>query len=316
MTNVEYHGTSITGRRENNQDAFLAEKLSEQTFIFAVADGMGGTTGGEIASHIALESLIESVNTEIEKSGPAPRLKPILRESVMHASSSIRDIIENQKNLTGMGTTLSILLIHKKRYAIAHIGDSRVYLSDGASLRQLTTDHTYIEDYKQKNNGVLPEDIKRRYGHYLLKALTGPPVEPDLLPLRGYSAALPPGGAFLICSDGLINDKDAVNTNLFNNYLVGTTDCRTASEQLTAYAFHHDSPDNITALVISFGQFPRKELNLKCYPVPGTVQVKVPSSRTGFVRKLFDRLRPHLPLITLALFVSLVLIAFMLLNVI
>ena len=60
MTNVEYHGTSITGRRENNQDAFLAEKLSEQTFIFAVADGMGGTTGGEIASHIVLESLIES----------------------------------------------------------------------------------------------------------------------------------------------------------------------------------------------------------------------------------------------------------------
>lgn len=263
---IDFYGCSVKGRRDNNQDAYIAEKIAVNTYLFAVADGMGGTKGGEIASQLTLKSIFVLLKEKFNEGGEKISLKDILNDAVLAANHAIQEEKEKNTTLQGMGTTLTLMVIHNGKYSLVHVGDSRAYLTDGNTIEQLTTDHTYIEDYKTKNKGVLPEEIKQKYSNYLIQAMDGSKVNPDFYPQDKAAVSLKPEGAFLLCSDGLILDKEYTNINLFKNYLTGTPDCKTAAHQLVNYAYNYGSTDNLTALVITFGSFKRKPLNLRKFP--------------------------------------------------
>ena len=267
---IEYFGVSIKGRRDSNQDAFTAEKLSEYAWLFAVADGMGGAKGGEIASKLVLQTLFCELKNQLGSEKRVKNLRLTLNQAFKKANLSLKEKQEKEPELNGMGTTLTAMLIVNDNYIIGHIGDSRGYFIRGNEISQITKDHTYIQDYLDNNKGQLTREITDKYSHYLLKAMDGNEIDPDFYPSGKNSALLPGDGAFLLCSDGLILDKVHTNHHLFRNYITGTKDCETAARQLAHYAYHKGSQDNITALVTVFENFRRERLNLQTFPENNT----------------------------------------------
>lgn len=190
-----YGNTDVGLKREINQDSILVD---EKLRLYAVADGMGGHKGGEIASSIAIEKLREFVQLHISQ----VHLKPaeVLRIAFREASSAIfhKATVENPE-LMGMGTTLVGIMIHSERLFIANVGDSRVYLSSGGHFWQLTEDHSLINE--QVRAGVISEeDAPFVIARNVITRSVGfeREVEPDILERKLVS-----GDVYLICSDGL-----------------------------------------------------------------------------------------------------------------
>ncbi len=203
---ISFAGATDRGRkRANNEDAYLA---ADDFRLFAVADGVGGHEGGEVASGIAVETLREVVpamlasgdRTPPAESGQGADREPAaLRYAVSLANSRILDTASRRPGLAGMGTTLTALLLAGSRAVLVHIGDSRAYLLRSGRLRQLTDDHSLVAE--QVKAGLLTPGQARTSSHrnVITRALgIGPEAAPDVL-----SAALQPGDRLLLCSDGL-----------------------------------------------------------------------------------------------------------------
>ena len=298
VEDIEYFGFSMQGRRNYNQDIFLAEKLPNNGFLFIVADGMGGTFGGEVASSLTVNTVFDELHEKFTKINlKNNNLKNLLGEAIKKASSVLLEKKSNEPELSGMGTTLTALLIWENKYVIGQVGDSRAYYTNGEQMSQITTDHSYIEEYKSNNDGILPEGIIKNYSHILTKALDGTNVDPDFFPIDSDYSELSEDGAFLLCSDGLINDKAATNSSLFNNYIVGSGGNDEAAKQLAYYAYHYGSSDNITVLIVSFGKFKKKKLNLKNYADP--TEEKTKTTNNNIFSSLRNRYKFLVPIIVL-----------------
>jgi PPM family protein phosphatase len=188
------------GRRDSNQDDFVA---SAELGVFAVADGMGGYAGGEIASKLAIEALTELVSRQLkddDATWPHALDRGLdLGENMLRVATRMAHgrIVERRRGkLAQMGSTMAMLLAHQGRAVIGHVGDSRVYrLRDGA-LEQLTRDHSVYQE--MLDNGFdLPALEDFPYRNMITRAL-GAQSTPDL-----STHALRDGDLFLLCSDGL-----------------------------------------------------------------------------------------------------------------
>ena len=222
--------TDIGRVREHNEDGYLAEAP-----VFAVADGMGGHRGGEVASRVALERLDEA-----HRRGGIP-----LPEAVREANRAVLDRAEGDDELSGMGTTITALLSRGDGIELAHVGDSRAYLLRGGELQQLTEDHTLV--HRMVLEGKLTEDEARIHPHrsILTRALG---VEPNV-EVDGASLDIRPGDRVLLCSDGLTS---MVDDEVIVELLGSTPDPRQASLALVDAANAAGGNDNITALVLDF----------------------------------------------------------------
>ena len=150
--------TDVGSKRTRNEDGCILcapedESIAkERGYLFAVADGMGGVSGGEFASRLALQTLIEEYYAR-----PSDSVTTRMRESVEQANRRIQEEAENHPEYYGMGTTISALLVHGDTAYIAQVGDSRVYLlRNGGPLRQLTEDHSLVAE--QVRNGYISEE--------------------------------------------------------------------------------------------------------------------------------------------------------------
>jgi len=136
MSDLKYGFQSDIGKlRENNEDGYLASGE-----LFAVADGMGGQVGGEVASRLALETLAEDMSRELPR---VKNLTALLKKSFSRANRLILEKSLKETNLRGMGTTLTALVVsenktEEKMAYVAHIGDSRAYLLRTGKFTQLT----------------------------------------------------------------------------------------------------------------------------------------------------------------------------------
>ena len=182
-----------TGRvRSGNEDAFLA---APERALFAVADGMGGHAGGEVASRMAVEIVDEALRMA-ERDAPRER---VLREALERANRAILERAAGDVALSGMGTTLTVVEIGADDALIAHVGDSRAYRVRDGRLELLTVDHTVVQGYVELGQISRAQARTHRYRHILTRALgTDEALEVDVLrvPLR-------PGDLLLLCSDGL-----------------------------------------------------------------------------------------------------------------
>jgi PPM family protein phosphatase len=188
--------TDVGLKRENNQDSILVDK---NLSLFIVADGMGGHRGGEVASAMAVESMQEVVEEQLD--GPGPHsAREILRKAYREASKRIYQKSNRESpELQGMGTTMVAAFGLGNKIYVANVGDSRAYLFKDKNLWQVTEDHSLIND--QIRAGILdPNNPESMVAKNVITRSVGfeEEVEVDIL-----ERDLVPGELFLLCSDGL-----------------------------------------------------------------------------------------------------------------
>ncbi len=180
--------------RDNNEDSVYPKNggKTDGPLVVAVADGMGGHVGGEVASRIAIEAIATG------------KEEPIARR-VSAANDLVLAEVQANPELRGMGTTLTAAeLSPDGSLIVAHVGDSRAYLLRSEILEQLTSDHTVVAEYLRAGS-IRPEDVATHPQRSMLTRALGlyPHIEVDLLETRTRQ-----GDRLMICSDGLTNMID------------------------------------------------------------------------------------------------------------
>ncbi len=237
MTVLRSGSASDVGRvRTLNEDRAL-ESLS----LYAVADGMGGHAGGEVAARTAIDALQDSFAHHPTADG--------LRAAVERANEAVWERSLSDPDLRGMGTTLiAAALVANPAGAgdllvVSNVGDSRAYRFNGTELVQLTTDHSVAEELVARGEITSAEAEIHPHRHILTRALgVSPEVQADtweIVPAQGER--------FLLCSDGLTNE---VSTEQIARVLGSASDPQEAADTLVRMANEHGGSDNVTVVVL------------------------------------------------------------------
>ncbi len=235
---VPYALLSDTGiQRQNNEDAVHAVPELD---LFVIADGMGGHAAGEVASAVAIETLIS-----VYRNRPgARRIKDegtILCHAILEANDAVNRAA-SEGDLRGMGTTLTALKFRGRSAVISHVGDTRVYQLNNGKLKQLTTDHTLVA-ILQKSGVITEEEAWQHPDRNVITRAVGVhgSVEPELLQVR-----IARGARLLLSTDGL---HDLVPASEIAE-LAAEPDLDAAISKLIARANELGSPDNVTAILL------------------------------------------------------------------
>lgn len=232
--------TDVGLKRDHNEDSFLC---CDDLGLYAVADGMGGHLGGERASRMAVEVLEKEMRTRLPAAIDANGgVAQALGEATRFASQAIYETAQSSPEHTGMGTTLTGICFHEQSLTLCHVGDSRAYLVRDGRARQITEDHSWIQE--QVRAGLLsPTDaLVSRFRNIITRSVGFEPVvTPDLLTMPVEA-----GDCYLLCSDGL--------SNYFSTEEIG----RIVTSQFYAEAGHalveianeRGGDDNITCVII------------------------------------------------------------------
>ena len=240
--------TDVGKVREHNEDAIGANM---DAGLLVLADGMGGYNAGEVASGIAVKTVLELVTEacgreerdEVEPESGLMRQSIVLRDSISRANKIIHQTARSQPQCEGMGTTLVACLFYDNRITIAHVGDSRLYRLRRNRLEQLTLDHSLLQELVDRGF-YSPEEAQRSTNrNYVTRALgVEPTVQVELNEL-----AVEPDDLFLLCSDGLCDMVDDEDIHLTISTFSANLD--TAAQQLIQLSNDHGGKDNISVIL-------------------------------------------------------------------
>lgn len=209
----------------------------------AVADGIGGIEGGEIASKIAIDTVNEIISAREDiESMSEEELKDVLEFVFREANVRILKAALKDQELMGMGTTLTIAVIRQRKVIVAHMGDCRGYLIHGSSMTQMTADHTYAAELLRNRSITQEEYICHPERHTLVKSLgENAFLIPDL-----YVYNIIYGDVVMLCTDGLYSfvDDEAIRLSLKKH-----NDLPNCLDNLFDRAYEAGSDDNITVLL-------------------------------------------------------------------
>jgi protein phosphatase len=235
--------TDIGMKRSTNQDSIC---LYPKKSFFAVADGMGGHNGGDIASQMSVKLLPEFIDSsDIENP------QELLSKSIEHVNRAIYDHGQEHEDLKGMGTTVTAVMVSGSDMYIANVGDSRTYLINKNKLYQVSRDHSLVQE--KLNIGIYDrEQAKADPQKNVLIRTVGfePNVEVDT-----YKYKIQKNDIFLLCSDGLhgkVSDEDIIH--LVNNYLPSPTEAAQSDlddlvTELIRQANANGGQDNISVII-------------------------------------------------------------------
>jgi len=239
MSRLRMAAATDTGYlRVTNQDVALAT-----SDLAAVADGMGGHLGGEVAARIAVEQLLEAYRQDRTTDG--------LLAAVREANAAVYRRSKSDRSVRGMGTTLTAAAFigdepdGTLRLALVNVGDSRAYLVNGRErgIHKLTDDHSVVEEMVRSGELTPEEAAVHPHRHILTRVLgVEPVVEPDC-----WELDLEPGSRLLLCSDGLTNELDEQD---IAKVLLDEADTDKAAEQLVQLALQRGGIDNVTVVVL------------------------------------------------------------------
>ncbi|CAI9389572.1 PP2C family protein-serine/threonine phosphatase [Microbacterium sp. T2.11-28] len=238
-----FEGSSVaishTGKvRSNNQDSGYSGSN-----LFAVADGMGGHAGGDVASSLAIHRL-KDLDHAFPSTAAAERA---LRDAIADTATELIDTVVVRPELAGMGTTVSAIVMVDDHAVIAHIGDSRVYLYRDDALTQITTDHTFVQRLVDSGR-ITPEEARYHPRRSVLMRVLGD-MDPDP-EIDAFVMQTQPGDRWLICSDGLSGVVDDAHTGKVLGQ--GLAPGRTA-DLLLKQALDGGAPDNVTIVLVDVG---------------------------------------------------------------
>ncbi|HEY9531938.1 MAG TPA: Stp1/IreP family PP2C-type Ser/Thr phosphatase [Burkholderiales bacterium] len=235
--------------RSHNEDSIAADPANG---LVVLADGMGGYNAGEVASGMATTVIVTEMQQILANAAPHqidPRTnqeiaRRMLREQILKANTSIYQAAQTQPQYAGMGTTLVVALFYDNRVLVAHLGDSRLYLQRGTELKQLTRDHSLLQE--QIDSGLISAEQAKHAQHKNLvtRALgIDPSVEPEI---HEYPARR--GDLYLLCSDGLCDMVDDEDITMTLQALGANLSL--AAQQLVQMANDNGGRDNVSVILV------------------------------------------------------------------
>jgi protein phosphatase len=243
--------TDVGCVRANNEDCFGYDR---QRGIFVVCDGMGGEAAGEVASQMAVDAVLgyfRQARRHQGHSGDGPRFEGVSRRAnalanaIQLANRTIYEAAAEDSRRTGMGSTISAVLIEGSLYSIAHVGDSRIYLLRDGRIQQLTHDHSLIMEQVRRGFITAEEAQHSQMQNIIVRALgVEETVEPDLADLVAEA-----GDTLLLTSDGLTRH---VPDDEILKIVQTAAVLQTACEVLIEAARQAGGEDNITCLLLRF----------------------------------------------------------------
>jgi len=244
--------TDVGLKREQNEDCYLIINretkdidIQNHGMMFAIADGMGGHAGGEIASKMACQGMADyySEKTDLlEGPGYFKAKLEHLKSSVYNVHNKIIEYGRINREFEDMGTTLSILVLTKNKALIAHVGDSRIYRLRQGFLEQLTEDHSMAQLFIEMGY-LTPEKVANHPIRHVMSQAVGQGVENIFLKIEKVEQ----GDTFLLCSDGLFG---MVPDNEIRDVLLHNPAIKDQCRRLVARALDNGGQDNVTVMVV------------------------------------------------------------------
>lgn len=232
--------TDIGRKRQINQDFVFStdEPTGKLKNLYIVADGMGGHNAGDFASKYTVETVVREIKGSIE-------VKPfrIMGKAIRVANEMLRQRAREDSGLYGMGTTIVLATIEDHQLEIANVGDSRLYVLSVEGLRQITRDHSLVEEMVRMG-GMAPETARNHPDKNIITRAVG---ARDSVEVDFFTEELKPGDIVLMCSDGLTNmlpDKE------IENILRGEGSLEEKTQALIDGANANGGKDNIAVLLI------------------------------------------------------------------
>jgi protein phosphatase len=232
---VSFAASDIGRVRSSNQDSGYAG-----VNLFFVADGMGGHAGGDIASAIASQH----ISLADEPLATSAEAEQKLIDFIYQAKQKIDASVKQHPAITGMGTTLSAMMVTGTKVTIAHIGDSRIYLARDGVVKQITTDHTFVQRLVDTGRISEEEALVHPRRSVLMRVLGDIEQFPEV-DIDTYETK--PGDRWMACSDGL---SGVVPDQLMKNILLSNVDIQEACELLVGEALEFGAPDNVTVVLV------------------------------------------------------------------
>ncbi|MBO5179209.1 MAG: Stp1/IreP family PP2C-type Ser/Thr phosphatase [Clostridia bacterium] len=244
---MRFYGITDVGKERNkNEDIILIPKNSDDVQLFVLADGMGGAAAGEIASNLAVSACKEFFENNIERAQNDPyEICEVMRESILAANEKVLEMSINNEKYYGMGTTLIALYVCKNKIYIGHIGDSRVYRIRKNIIRQLTKDHSFVQELV--NSGTITkQEAKNHPRKNVLTKVIGyeENIQPDII-TKGFLK----DDVILMCSDGLTNMVE--EKDIYEIIAKNTSDVCKMTKTLVDEANQAGGLDNISVITIS-----------------------------------------------------------------
>jgi protein phosphatase len=221
--------------RSNNQDSGYAGSR-----LFVVADGMGGHAGGDVASAIAIKSIID---TDREYA-TVDEAEYALQAALIAANGRMAETVFDHPELTGMGTTVSGMIVVGSTIVVAHIGDSRIYRWRDGELTQITADHTFVQRLVDSGRITEEEAAVHPRRSVLMRVLGDVDANPEI---DTQALDTLPGDRWLICSDGL---SSYVAGDKIGSVLEHAANAQAAADGLVKESLDHGAPDNVTVVVV------------------------------------------------------------------
>jgi len=238
--------TDVGRVRSLNEDSFVS---NADQGLFVVCDGMGGAAAGEVASRIAIETIVEQLataNTDTaavpEDNGYLPQTSR-LGSAIQHANESVYSFAQGDRERQGMGTTVVGIWLANDIASVAHVGDSRAYLWHEGTFEALTTDHSVVEAQVRAGLITREESLKSEHQNVLLQALgmkEAVDVELNEVPVQT-------GDFLMLCSDGLTR---TVEEEQMARTIASSREPQAICEELIAAANASGGPDNVTVIVV------------------------------------------------------------------
>jgi PPM family protein phosphatase len=236
--------------RKGNEDRYVCH---ETLRLFVVADGMGGHSAGEVASRLAVETVEGFIRRSHDDSdfswpyGLDPQLTldgNRLRTAVHLANRRVFRASESCDDYTGMGTTLTGILVGDGRVAYGHVGDSRLYVLDAEGCRQVTRDETWVATLLANDPRMTPADVARHPMRHVLTNVVG---ARDQIDVQLGEFPLVRGSVYLLCSDGL---HGMVNGDGIERILRAGGSLDAMARALVQAALDGGGHDNVTAVLV------------------------------------------------------------------
>jgi len=232
--------TDIGRRRKLNQDYVYTSEMPVGTLnnLFLVADGMGGHNAGDYASRYTIETIVEAISNSTDESHIA-----VLEMAIKRANEQIRIKAEQEKELNGMGTTVVAATIDGDKLCVANVGDSRLYIINKKEIKQITRDHSLVEEMIRM--GGLKRELART--HPDKNIITRAIGAQDDVVVDFFEVTLGKDDVVLMCSDGLSN---MIEDEEIRMIMQGQRDIVEKAESLVKAANNNGGKDNIAVVLV------------------------------------------------------------------
>ena len=245
---MEYFGITDKGRvRPTNQDIYRLEVRPEKESAFVlVCDGMGGANAGNVASRFAADSFLADAAGALDSAPDEIMRHKTMLHALEKANDTVFSLAGRQPEFRGMGTTLVGAFVQGREASILNVGDSRAYLFDGETLRQVSEDHSYVEEMRRLGR-ISAEDARTHPQKNLITRAVGvdATVDGDL-----FEVELRDTDILLLCSDGLTG---MVEDEKIAEVLAKAGTLEDKGRELLTLALEGGGRDNITVALFTCG---------------------------------------------------------------